>query len=44
MGPYSGKSVVSLGFVEMLSARLQRIGFFRPVDPQRQQNRTRRSN
>ena len=31
MGPYSGKSVVSLGFVEMLSARLQRIGFFRPV-------------
>jgi phosphate acetyltransferase len=31
MGPYSGKSVVSLGFMEMLSARLQRIGFFRPV-------------
>ena len=31
MGPYSGKSVVSLGFTEMLSARLQRIGFFRPV-------------
>jgi phosphate acetyltransferase len=31
MGPHSGKSVVSLGFVEMLSARLQRIGFFRPI-------------
>lgn len=31
MGPYSGKSIVALGFMEMLSARLQRIGFFRPV-------------
>jgi phosphate acetyltransferase len=31
MGPYSGKSVVALGFVEMLSARLQRVGFFRPI-------------
>ncbi len=31
MGPYSGKSVVSLGFTEMLSARLRRIGFFRPI-------------
>lgn len=31
MGPYSGKSVVALGFTEMLSARLQRVGFFRPV-------------
>jgi phosphate acetyltransferase len=31
MGPHSGKSVVSLGFAEMLSARLRRIGFFRPV-------------
>ena len=31
MGPHSGKSVVALGFVEMLSARLQRVGFFRPV-------------
>ena len=31
MGPYSGKSVVALGFTEMLSARLQRIGFFRPI-------------
>ncbi len=31
MGPYSGKSVVALGFTEMLSARLQRVGFFRPI-------------
>jgi phosphate acetyltransferase len=31
MGPYSGKSVVALGFTEMLSARLRRIGFFRPI-------------
>ncbi len=31
MGPNSGKSVVALGFTEMLSARLQRVGFFRPV-------------
>jgi phosphate acetyltransferase len=31
MGPYSGKSVVALGFTEMLSARLRRIGYFRPI-------------
>ncbi|HEY7933117.1 MAG TPA: phosphate acetyltransferase [Solirubrobacteraceae bacterium] len=31
MGPHSGKSVVALGFTEMLSARLQRVGFFRPI-------------
>jgi len=31
MGPYSGKSIVALGFMEMLSARLERIGFFRPI-------------
>ena len=31
MGPYSGKSIVALGFMEMLSARLARIGFFRPI-------------
>lgn len=31
MGPHSGKSIVALGFMEMLSARLQRIGFFRPI-------------
>jgi phosphate acetyltransferase len=33
MGPHSGKSIVALGFMEMLSARLQRIGFFRPIVP-----------
>ena len=31
--PESGKSVVALGLVEMLSARAERIGFFRPVVP-----------
>ena len=31
MGPSSGKSVVALGFMEMLSARVQRVGFFRPI-------------
>lgn len=31
MGPNSGKSVVALGFTEMLSARLRRVGFFRPI-------------
>jgi phosphate acetyltransferase len=31
MGPASGKSIVALGFMEMLSARLQRVGFFRPI-------------
>jgi phosphate acetyltransferase len=31
MGPHSGKSIVALGFMEMLSARLRRVGFFRPV-------------
>jgi len=31
MGPYSGKSIVALGFMEMLSARVQRVGFFRPI-------------
>ncbi len=31
MGPYSGKSVVALGFMEMLSARVEKIGFFRPI-------------
>jgi phosphate acetyltransferase len=33
MGPDSGKSIVALGFMEMLSARLERVGFFRPVVP-----------
>jgi phosphate acetyltransferase len=31
MGPASGKSAVALGVVEMLSRRISRIGFFRPV-------------
>ena len=31
MGPSSGKSLVALGFMEMLSARLSRVGFFRPI-------------
>ena len=31
--PQSGKSVVALGLMEMLSARAERVGFFRPVVP-----------
>ena len=31
MGPQSGKSVVALGLMELLSARTDRVGFFRPV-------------
>jgi phosphate acetyltransferase len=31
MEPQSGKSVVALGMMEMLSARAERVGFFRPV-------------
>jgi phosphate acetyltransferase len=33
LGPQSGKSIVALGLVEMLSARTSRIGFLRPVAP-----------
>ena len=33
MGPRSGKSVVALGIMELLSRRLDKIGFFRPVIP-----------
>ena len=29
--PQSGKSIVALGLVEMLSARSERVGFFRPI-------------
>jgi phosphate acetyltransferase len=29
--PQSGKSVVALGLVELMSARAERVGFFRPV-------------
>lgn len=31
MEPQSGKSLVVLGFMELLSARTQRVGFFRPI-------------
>jgi phosphate acetyltransferase len=31
MGPASGKSIVALGLVEMLSRRVPRVGFFRPI-------------
>src|SRR5215216_2156239 len=31
MEPQSGKSVVALGFMELLSARVERLGFFRPI-------------
>ena len=31
MGPASGKSAVALGLVELLSRRVSRIGFFRPI-------------
>jgi phosphate acetyltransferase len=31
MAGHSGKSVVALGLMEMLSARVERVGFFRPV-------------
>ncbi len=31
MGPSSGKSLVALGLVELLSRRVSRLGFFRPV-------------
>src|SRR6266545_503888 len=31
MEPDSGKSVVSLGLMELLSGRVERLGFFRPV-------------
>ena len=31
MEPNSGKSLVVLGVVELLSRRVQKLGFFRPV-------------
>jgi phosphate acetyltransferase len=31
MAPRSGKSLVALGMMEMLAARTERVGFFRPV-------------
>lgn len=33
MEPQSGKSVVALGVMEMLSSRVERLGFFRPIVP-----------
>jgi phosphate acetyltransferase len=33
MAPQSGKSVVALGLMELLSARVERLGFFRPIVP-----------
>src|SRR2546428_13786861 len=33
MEPQSGKSVVTLGLMELLSTRVQRLGFFRPIVP-----------
>src|SRR5215831_7775991 len=33
MEPQSGKSVVSLGLMELLSTRVDRLGFFRPIVP-----------
>ena len=31
--PRAGKSVVALGIMELLSRRLNKIGFFRPIIP-----------
>ena len=31
MGPASGKSLVALGLVELVSHRVSRVGFFRPI-------------
>ena len=31
MGPASGKSIVALGLVELLSRRMSRVGFYRPI-------------
>jgi len=33
MEPQSGKSVVALGVAELLSGRVERLGFFRPIVP-----------
>jgi phosphate acetyltransferase len=33
MEPQSGKSVVTLGVMELLSTRVERLGFFRPIVP-----------
>ena len=33
MEPQSGKSVIALGVMELLSSRVERLGFFRPIVP-----------
>jgi len=33
IGPQSGKSVVALGVMELLSRRVRRVGYFRPIIP-----------
>ena len=33
MEPHCGKNVVALGLMELLSARVERVGFFRPIVP-----------
>ncbi len=38
MEPQSGKSVVTLGLMELLSTRVQRLGFFRPIVPSPTEN------
>ncbi|HIJ90174.1 MAG: phosphate acetyltransferase [Desulfobulbaceae bacterium] len=35
IGPQSGKSLVALGIMELLSRRLRRVGYFRPIIPSR---------
>jgi len=35
--PQSGKSIVALGMMEMLSGRVARLGYFRPIIPSRAQ-------
>ena len=35
MEPESGKSIVALGLMELLSGRVERLGFFRPIVPRR---------
>jgi len=34
MAPRSGKALISLGIMEMLSRRIRKIGFFRPIIPE----------
>jgi phosphate acetyltransferase len=34
MEPESGKSIVALGLMELLSRRVERLGFFRPIVPE----------